>query len=288
MKKDYVSLESFVARFDTEDACADYLFQVKWPNGFICPRCDHRQFYKTTTRRLPLYECAHCHHQASLTVGTVMEGSRTSLVKWFIAFFLVSQPHSINATQLMKQIHVTYKTAWSMLHKIRHALCEEDTSVLLSGFVQVHDACSGKELYSVYERQPKERLFLVGAAMNEENVPLYIKIKLLPSQYVMERTVLRSGKDAFIRDHVQPGAVARVSFVTGIFKSRKPLIPFFNQAKRWIRETFRGLGRRHLQAYFDEFSFRINGIRNKSPIFESLFQICTEHERIMYRDLVQR
>jgi transposase-like protein len=288
MEKGQVSLESFAARFTKEEVCAEYLFQIKWPNGFICPRCDHRHFYKTSTRRLPLFECARCHHQASLTVGTVMEGSRTSLQKWFIAFYLVSQPHSINAVQLMKKIQVTYKTAWSMLHKIRHALCEEDASVLLSGLIQVHDACCGKGFNSVNEKQPQRHLFLVGAAVNEENEPFYIKMKLLSKQYLEEWTVTRTGKEAFIRDHVRREAAAQVSFVTGIFKSRKPLIPVFNQAKRWIRETFRGLSPRHLQAYFDEFCFRFNGLRKEIPNFESLIQLCTEHEKILYRDLVQR
>jgi transposase-like protein len=97
LEMELVSLASFVARFNSEEACADYLFQIKWPHGFVCPRCHHHDYYKMTTRRLPLYECAHCHHQASLTVGTVMEGSRTPLQKWFIAFYRLSQPHSINA-----------------------------------------------------------------------------------------------------------------------------------------------------------------------------------------------
>jgi transposase-like protein len=169
VKRERISLESFVAHFNTEEACSDYLFQMKWPNGFACPRCNHRHFYKKTSRRLPLNECASCHHQASLTVSTVMESSRTSLQKWFLAFYLVSRPHSISTIQLMKKIHVTYKTAWSMLHKIRHALGEEDASVLLSGFIQVQDACSGKILHSIYHRQSKEHLFLVGAVMNEGN-----------------------------------------------------------------------------------------------------------------------
>jgi transposase-like protein len=236
MEKNPVNLESFVTRFNTEEACTDYLCQIKWPNGFVCPRCDHHHFYKTATRRLPLYECAHCHHQASLKVGTVMEGSRTPLQKWFIAFYQLSQPHSINALQLKKEIHVTYKTAWSMLHKVRHALSEEDASILLSGLVQVHDACFGLEHNSFYQRQPKEQLLLLGAAVNGENAPIYIKMKLLLDQYLRDWTVSRTGKEVFIRDHVQPDAADNVSIVTGIFKSRryKPLLPYFNQAKRWI------------------------------------------------------
>jgi transposase-like protein len=290
MERELISLESFVAHFNSEAACADYLFQIKWPNGFVCPRCNHPHYYKTTTRRLPLYECARCHHQASLTVGTVMEGSRTPLQKWFIAFYRLAQPHSINAFQLKQEIHVTYKTAWSMLHKIRHALREEDASVLLSGFVQVHDACCGLEHNSVYERQPKEQLLLLGATMNGENEPIYIKMKLLLNQYLNEWTVSRPGKEAFIRDHVQPEAAAHVSIVTGIFKSQryKPLLPYFTQAKRWIRETFHGLGQRHLQVYFDEFCFRINEVRKEASVFVSLIGLCTEHEKILYRDLVQR
>jgi transposase-like protein len=290
MEKGLVTLESFVTRFNAEEACADYLFQIKWPNGFVCHRCDHHHFYKTRTRRLPLYECAHCHHQASLTVGTVMEGSRTPLQKWFIAFYHLSQPHSINALQLKEEIHVTYKTAWSMLHKIRHALREEDASVLLSGFVQVHDACFGIEHNSVYERQPKEKLFRLGATMNGENEPSYIKVKLLLDQYLKEWTVSRMQKEAFIRDHVQPEAVYDVSIFTGIFKSRryKPLLPYFTQAKQWIQETFHGLSQRHLQVYFDEFYFRINVVWKKASIFVKLIQLCTEHEKIKYRDLVQR
>jgi hypothetical protein len=100
--------------------------------------------------------------------------------------------------------------------------------------------------------------------------------------------VLRSGKEVFVKDHVQPEAARQVSFVMGIFKSRKPLQPAFNQAKRWIRETFHGLGPRHLQAYFDEFCFRKNIIGEGASIFSSLIQLCTAHERIMYKDLVHR
>jgi hypothetical protein len=217
-----------------------------------------------------------------------MEGSRTPLVKWFIAFSFVSQPHSINALQLMEKIQVTYKTAWSMLHKIRHALGEEDASVMLSGIVQVQDASYGGEYNSFYSRHPKEKLFLLGAATNGENVPTYIKMKLLLDEYLMDWKVSRHGTEAFIKDHVQPESASRVSFATGKFKSQryKPLLPVFNQAKQWIRRTFRGLGPRHLQAYFDEFCFRINGICKEASLFGSLIQLCTAHEKIIYRDLI--
>jgi transposase-like protein len=76
---DHQRLNEHMDRFSTEEACINYLFQVKWPHDFLCPRCETRQAYTIYTRRLPLYECTSCRHQTSLTVGTVMEGSKTEL-----------------------------------------------------------------------------------------------------------------------------------------------------------------------------------------------------------------
>ena len=112
MKENRLSVEEFEARFQTEEDCADYLYQVKWPQGFRCPRCGHNHAYPLTKRRLPLFECANCHYQASLTVGTVMEGSHTALRKWFLSFFLISSPCGINATQLNE------KNRWGLSNRL--------------------------------------------------------------------------------------------------------------------------------------------------------------------------
>ncbi|HEY0826887.1 MAG TPA: transposase, partial [Bacilli bacterium] len=82
------SMEVFLARFPTEEACVDYLIEQKWPAGYACDRCGCRSAYRTHTRRLPLFECMDCLYQASPIVGTVMEGSRTPMRKWFVALFL--------------------------------------------------------------------------------------------------------------------------------------------------------------------------------------------------------
>lgn len=116
------SLEELMNQFPTEDSCIPALFALKWPHGYRCPNCKHPRAYVIRTRRLPLYECS-CHHQTSLTVGTIMEGSRTSLRKWITAMWLVSRSDKgINAVKLSSMIEVTSKTAWAMLHKIRTAI----------------------------------------------------------------------------------------------------------------------------------------------------------------------
>ncbi|MEW9698384.1 transposase [Paenibacillus sp. SI8] len=86
-----MSLAQFRNQFSTEESCISYISQTKWPNGFVCPRCNQRHAYVTVTRRLPLYECSRCRHQTSLLAGTVMEGIRTDLRKWLLALFFVSR-----------------------------------------------------------------------------------------------------------------------------------------------------------------------------------------------------
>jgi transposase-like protein len=253
-----LSLEQFLAHFPSEKTCADYLLQCKWPNGFVCPRCGHRHAYQTSTRRLPLFECAHCRHQTSLTVGTVMEGTHTPLRKWFTAFFLVSQTsNGINALQLSRIIEVTYKTAWLLLHKIRQAMSESVDSVLLSGFIHVNAACYGRPYNPTLQKHPKEHPLLVGASMNAEDEPVYVKMKQLPHAPLQQKYVPRAWTEAFTRHHVEPDP-SHVEFVTERFKSPKlkKLISIFVETNRWINSTFHGLGGRHLQGYLNEFCYR--------------------------------
>ena len=82
----------FLRLQSSEKACEEYLFHLKWPNGFVCPYCGHGQAYTIHTRKQPLYECACCKHQTSLTAGTIMEGTRTSLIKWFTAIYNLAKP----------------------------------------------------------------------------------------------------------------------------------------------------------------------------------------------------
>jgi transposase-like protein len=269
---DSLSMEEFLTYFDTEEACVDYLFHIKWPRGFICPRCEHQECYQINSRRLPLYECQDCHHQTSLTVGTVMEGSHTSLRKWLVALFLVSRTScGINAVELSKIIKVTYKTAWLILHKIRDAISEADTNAPLTGFINVNDVFYGRRPQSTFQRSPHEHPVLVGASMNDPDTPTYIKMKIVPKIHLDEKYVLDSGKDHFINQHTA-SSPEQIQFTTGPYKAikHKKLYPYFIQAKRWINNTFHGIGSRYLDSYLNEFCYRVNRNIRSIDIFDSL------------------
>lgn len=272
-----VSLEQFCQHFATEEACAEYLFQTKWPNGFVCPRCGHQHAYVTGTRRLALYECRHCRHQTSLTAGTILEGSRTDLRKWLIAMFLVSRPadQGINAVELSKIIQVTYKTAWLILHKIRKMISEADQSALLSGIVRINSAIYGKPYNPSIRKHPQEHYFLIGSSLNEHGESNYLKMKLISESNIHNSVILRSEDDAFIKKHVEP-QTSDVQIITGRYSPKRfrSLLAIAAQAGKWINKNFHGIGHKYLQNYLDEFSYRLNlSIRTESA-FSHLTRIC--------------
>jgi hypothetical protein len=81
MKQESLSLEKFQERFCTEDACEDYLFQMRWPGGYKRPRCGHDHYYVHGPRHL--YGCKACRYQASLIAETIFHRTRTPLKTWF-------------------------------------------------------------------------------------------------------------------------------------------------------------------------------------------------------------
>lgn len=278
----------FLARFQSEESCIDHLVNMKWPHGFSCERCSCRSVYRTVTRRLPLFECADCRYQASPIVGTVMEGSSTPLHKWFLALYLISQESiKTNATELSQIIQVTYKTGWLMLHKIRHAMGKADDEVPLYGHVSVTSAIYGKRPFShSFARLPYETPVLVGASMNNQQEPAYVKIKLVPEQHLKDKSIKRSGTEAFTEINVEVGAT--IDYVVKQFTTLKqrPTYSLFKASRNWIHTTFRGLGKRHLQAYLNEYCYRLNMKLNKSTsIFEELAQLCTLTKSITYLKL---
>jgi hypothetical protein len=282
------AVEEFLARFQSEEVCVDYLVQKKWPNGYSCERCGCRNVYRIDTRRLPLFECADCRYQASPIAGTVMEGSSTQLRKWFLALYLISQETlKTNATELSRIIEVTYKTGWLIMHKIRHAMGEADADVQLCGHVSVTSAVYGKQPYShSFARLPHESPVLVGASMNSAQEPEYVKIKLIPDKHLKEKEINRSGIEAFTDANVEVGATTAYIIKQYVPLKQRPTYPLFKASRQWIQTTFHGLGKRHLQAYLNEFCYRLNMKLRKSPsVFEELTRLCTSNKPITYAKL---
>src|SRR6476646_10879062 len=113
-------LLEFVARFGTEERCIEHLAGLHWPGGFVCSEGGGRDAWRLKTRPR-VYECSKCHRQASVTAGTVFHRTRTDLAKWFLAAYLMGRDkRGVSAKFLQRELGVTYQTAWTVAHKLRH------------------------------------------------------------------------------------------------------------------------------------------------------------------------
>jgi hypothetical protein len=203
---------------------------------------------------------------------------------------LISQETlQINATELCRLIQVTYKTGWLIMHKIRHAIGKADADVQLFGQVTVTSAVYGTPPYSYsHNRLPQESPVLVGASMNSQQEPQYVKIKLIPEEYLIEKHINRFGLEAYTEANIDKDAVPDFIIKQRYIPiKRKPVYSLFKESRKWINSTFRGLGRRHLQAYLNEFCFRLNmKLKNSTSVFEELTRLCISSKRITYTSLI--
>src|SRR5436190_23481483 len=133
------SLIEFQGRFATEGACAEYLFERRWPEGFICPGCGGGRAWLLKTKAFT-YECADCSRQTSVTAGTIIHASKLPLTIWFwAAFLMTTHSNGISALQLQNQLALgSYRTAWMLCAKLRRAMVNPERQ-LLSGLVEADE-----------------------------------------------------------------------------------------------------------------------------------------------------
>src|SRR5258707_1082897 len=135
------NLGAFERRFASEEACRDYLVDLRWPEGFRCPRCGGSKFWP---QRVILLHCAACDYQSSVTAGTIFQDAHAPLTLWFRAmWYITSQKNGTSALGLQRILGLgSYRTAWSWLHKLRRAMVRPGRD-RLAGTVEVDETFIG-------------------------------------------------------------------------------------------------------------------------------------------------
>jgi transposase-like protein len=141
-----------VAEFVDQDAARTFLERKRWPDGVVCPHCgvigeafrlQAKEGSKKPARK-GVWKCGGCREQFTVTVGTVMEDSHIPLNKWLLAFHLLcASKKGMSAHQFHRMLGITYKSAWFMAHRIRHAMTQEPLSSKLDGVVEIDEAYIG-------------------------------------------------------------------------------------------------------------------------------------------------
>lgn len=140
--KQFETLADLMIAFQDPQAAIDHLTAIRWRNGQFCPHCGHGKVYKLADPNR--YKCAKCDVHFSILVSTIFENTKLPLRIWFGAIWLLTNdPKDIASTTLAKDLGITQKSAWFMLHRLRHAARTQSFNKPLSGVVEVDETFVG-------------------------------------------------------------------------------------------------------------------------------------------------
>lgn len=301
------SAGEFQAWFRTDADCLDYLEWLRWPEGFVCPRCGHLGGWPVADGR---YKCAGCGARTSVTAGTLFDRRRTPLTVWFTACWMfAAQKDGVSALSLQRALEIgSYPTAWAMLHRLRSVLVHPGRD-RLTGTVEVDETYIGGEEPGLRGGRAKGKKALVGVAVEVMETRGYGRCRM---------GILRDGSAAslhpFVTDNVEPGATVITDGWTGyrgidkLGYTHQPrsqraarargedpgeLLPGVHRvaslAKRWLLGTHQGsVEDAHLSSYLNEFVFRFNRRRSHSRglLFYRVLELAVGHDPVRFRDLV--
>lgn len=124
------SLISLVSHFNNDERCRDFITEQRWHGKVVCPFCGCTHVYECSNGDNQ-FKCSHCRKRFSCLVGTIFQNTKLPLQKWFMAMYLISShKKGVSSHQLGRDIHVTQKTAWFMLHKVRTLFAQYDDTAL--------------------------------------------------------------------------------------------------------------------------------------------------------------
>jgi len=294
------TLMEFERRFSTDDACRQYLADLRWPDGFVCPRCGGRTAWRMCRG---LWLCGDCRRQTSVTAGTVFQDSHVPLPVWFRAmWYVTSQKNGASAMNLQRLLGLgSYKTAWALLHKLRRAMVRPGRD-RLSGTVEVDEAYWGGEEEGVIGRKTQDKALIIVGVEVVGNGSGRIRLRRIP-------TTNKASLQGFIRDAVEPGSTVRTDGLNSYLgldgyvherqiQRRQPkgvhLLPRVHRVislvKRWLLGTHQGaVGHDYLDYYLDEFTFRYNRRTSKSrgKLFYRLVQQAVQISPVTFDALTK-
>lgn len=285
-----LSMPEFLKHYGTEAQCATALEQARWPTGFRCPRCDGAAYSRVHGRTHALFQCQACRHQTSLIAGTVMQGTKLALTVWFLAIYFISQAKTgLSALALMRQLGVSYPTAWLIHHKLMQAMAEREECYVLDGQIQVDDAYLGGERSGGKAGRGSENKvpFVAAVSLSDAGHPLRIKLTPVPgfSLKAIEQwaqsclapgcTVLSDGLACFTAV-TAAGCAHQPTVVAG----RKPKdLPEF----QWVNTVLGNL-KTSLSGSYHAFNFRKYAVRYLAAFtyrFNRRFDLSTLHARLI-------
>lgn len=303
----------------SEDQAREYFERIRWPNGPVCPHCGSVEAIKLQgkTVRPGLYKCHGCHDQFTATINTIMEDSHLPIRTWMMAFaILCSAKKGCSALQLQRQLGIgSYRSAWHLCHRIRHAMDREPMKGLLGsggGIVEADETyVGGKPRKHAGEKRRRgvgETVIRRGRGTPKTPVVALVERGGRVRAHVVPDVTARTLKGA-VRSHVDPSArlmTDELRSYRGLGKefaghevvnhskgeyvrgdaSTNEVEAFFGLFKRGVHGSFHHISKHHMNRYLNEFSFRWD-LRQVTDGERTVAAIkASEGKRLMYRNPV--
>lgn len=285
-------MHNFEERFGTEKQCLDYLFGLRWPDGYYCPRCNHNEAWRIKEWK---YKCRKCGYQATVLAGTVFQDTHLPIPLWFKAIWYVcSQKGGTSALDLQKVLCLgSYRTAWTMLLRIRKLMADNAPNKL-SGRVTV-------DIYSVHRSdRAKTVKLMIAVELQQNNTIGNLCMDIVPDSYYEMRA-------AFIEKHIKKGSLlvtdTHSSLQSRLIKDytfgKMPLqkygkqrlfppicavVKYLEGRKLFATQQLSSSTER-MQSYLDECCYKFNKRKmTTARMFEEILYSAVHADPIKYRD----
>ncbi|MGQ0456529.1 MAG: IS1595 family transposase [Hyphomicrobium sp.] len=269
------SLYQFFEAFPDEQAAIDHLTAIRWKDGAYCPHCQSKRVMHFSDKRT--HKCHDCRQRFSIKVGTIFEDTKLPLRKWFAAIWMItSHKKGIASTTLAKDLKITQKSAWFVLHRLRHAAKTKSFNRPLEGTVEADETYfGGKEgnkhkskrkvpkgtkgkaiVLGVLERGGEIRCKTVGD-LKSKTVAQFIRENVSHDATLMtdESNAYLPMGDEYVRHAVNHNAGEYVRHYTIHINTLEGAWGLF---KRQVYGIHHHVSPKHLGAYLSEMCYRYN------------------------------
>lgn len=280
MTTQFKSLIQVLDFFKEEKTCVQYLAESRWGDTPACPHCGNVGAY--VTNRGFKCKAKECHKKFTVTTGTIFENTKISLRTWFAAMYLcTAHKKGVSSLQLSRDLNITQKTAWFVLHRIREMLTANEPEHL-TGTVEIDETYVGGATKNKSNKKRKELAKTGAQYFSKTSVVAMVgresgcvKTKVLKANSVKYSDVL-----PLIQAHVDENAliITDSSTMYGSLKRTykhevvnhvqreyvrvamhtNTIEGFFSQLKRGIYGIYHQVSPKHLQRYCYEFGYRYN------------------------------
>ncbi len=276
-----LTTREFNKKYTNDDACLQAIFVARY-GGEICPFC-HKEanFYKLNGRKC--YLCSVCKEHIYPLADTIFHKSDTPLRSWFEAIYkFANSRNGVAATELQRDLGVTYKCAWRMARQIR--LLFETNNLFLSGTVEADETYVGGKRRGIRGRGANGKTPVFGIvkrggevfAKTVSNVKASTVMPLIRKNVKIGTTVMtdefgiynNTRQSGYRHERVNHGAR---EYVRGEVHTNT-IEGFWSQMKRSIDGTHHSVSSKHLQHYVDEFAFRYNHRNASSFLFDLMLE----------------